>query len=246
MHSSHTVPLVLKAEKQLWGRRRVLVLGAWSRETGWREKEDVDQLARKIFLAAVCWMPLGQLVGQINGAFNSGTSCRMSACWCSLPGEKCRYNVSGSDSVHNTSAVILLCNNVTFIFGKREINGCSIPLACSRTGTSLPWKLATIHFSEGIAESCGLVWGWTGDTKINICVWVGWRIFLELVNYVEFPAFFPSPPAPQSYRMPGVRQSAFPAQISSLRCTACSHNTEGVRFVFSQIGSIGSYFLLNG
>lgn len=73
---------------------------------------------REVLSVAVCWMPLEQVVGQINGAFNSGTSCRMSACCCSLPGEKCQYNVSGSDSVHNTSAVILLCNNVTFIFGK--------------------------------------------------------------------------------------------------------------------------------
>lgn len=80
----------------------------------------------------------------------------MSDCCCSLPGEKCRYNVSGSDSVHSTSAVILLCNNVTFIFGKREINGCSIPHTPSRTGASPPWKLDAIHFSEGIAESCGL------------------------------------------------------------------------------------------
>lgn len=123
-----------------------------------KEDVDVDQPARKIFLAAVRWMPLEQLVGQINGAFNSGTSCRISACCCSLPGEKCWYNVSGSDSVHNTSAIILLCNNVTFIFGKREINGCSVPPTHSRTDTSLPWKLATTHFSEGIAESCGLVW----------------------------------------------------------------------------------------
>lgn len=52
-----------------------------------KENVSVDQLARKIFLAAVRWMPLEQLVGQINGAFNSGTSCRMSACCCSLPGE---------------------------------------------------------------------------------------------------------------------------------------------------------------
>lgn len=98
-------------------------------------------------------------MGQINGAFNSGTSSSMSACCCSLPREKCQYNVSGSDSVHNISAVILLCNNVTFIFGKGEINGCSIPPTHRRTDTSFPWKLDTVHFSEGIAESCRLVWG---------------------------------------------------------------------------------------
>lgn len=98
----------------------------WVHEEGRQDKggicgkEDVnmDQLASEFFLVAVCWMPLEQVVGQIKGAFNSGTSRRMSACCCSLPGEKCQYNVSGSDSVHNTSAVILLCNNVTFIFGK--------------------------------------------------------------------------------------------------------------------------------
>lgn len=79
---------------------------------------NMDQLASNVFLVTGCWMLLEQVVGQVNSAFNSGTSCRMSACCCSLPGEKCQYNVSGSDSVHNTSAVILLCNNVTFIFGK--------------------------------------------------------------------------------------------------------------------------------
>ena len=191
-------------------------------------------------------MLLEQLVGQINAAFNSGAFCRRSACCCSLPGEKCRYNVSGSDSVHSTSAVILLCNNVTFIFGRCEINGCSIPHTCSRTGTSLPWKLDTIAFSKGIASSGGSVWRWTGDIKINVCMRVERKIFLELVAYVESWAISPSPPAPQPCTMPGVRQSAFPAQIISLRCTACSRNAEGVHFVFSQIGSISSYFLLNG
>lgn len=57
---------------------------------------------------------------------------------------------------------------------------------------------------------------------------------------------FPSTPAPQSYRMPGFRQSAFPAHVGSLYCTACSRNAGGERFVFSQIGSVTSYFLLNG
>lgn len=108
---------------------------------------DMDQLASDVFLLAVSCIPLEQVVGQIIGAFNSGTSCRMSACCCSLPGEKCQYNVSGSDSVHNTSAVILLYNNVTFIFGKGEINGCSILHTCSRACTSLPWKLDS--FQQG-------------------------------------------------------------------------------------------------
>lgn len=58
---------------------------------------NADQLSRETFLAAVRWVPLEQLVGQINGAFSSGASCRMSACCSSLPGEKYRYNGSGSD-----------------------------------------------------------------------------------------------------------------------------------------------------
>lgn len=130
--------------------------------------------------------------------------------------------------------------------GKVRSMGVQSPPLIAELITSFPWKVDTVHFSEGIAESCRLVWGWTEVIKINICIRVRWRIFLELVNYVESRAFFPSPPALQSCRVPGVRQSAFPAQIGSLHCTACSHNAKGIRFVFSQIGSISLYFLLNG
>lgn len=165
----------------------------------------------------------------------------MSACCCSLPGEKCQYNVSGSDSVHNTSAVILLCNNVTFIFGKWEINGCSIPHTCSRAGTSLPWKLD--WFQQGHSW---ILWVSRGvnrrdKNKPPSQSWAkksswSWLIMLS-------PGLFS--PAPLLHSPAGC-QSAFPAEIRLLRCTACSRNAKGVRFVFSQIGSISSYFLLNG
>lgn len=75
-------------------------------------------------------------------------------------GKKCQYNVSGSDSVHSISAVILYVTMwLIFLGNARSPTGCSIPHTGGRAGTSLPWKPDRIRLSEGIAEPCGLVWG---------------------------------------------------------------------------------------
>lgn len=109
----------------------------------------------KTFLGVECWVPWGQLVGQIRSVLNLSTTCSISASCCSLPRKEVSVQMSGSDSSHNISAVILYVTMWNVFWGSTGSMGVQFSTVVAESSC----KLDTIHLGKSIPKPCKLDWG---------------------------------------------------------------------------------------